>query len=461
MQTSFPDREPNACQTSADRSVRPWLRNSVTALVLLAVAVLALFLRKGEPPQNSSGIQAAASSTGDSELKNSSEEPAQAQRTDAGLAMNDAAATNSAVTQPATLVRLTATPAPKREPSAHTRQLVASLYQLDKSPGAMTTEQVLQWTLNWHALVEQGAAAVPAIVEFLEKNLDYGFGAGGNPPLGYVSARAAMFDALLEIGGAEGAEGLRQVLQNTADPREIALLAQSLEKLAPEQYRQEAVTAALQTLTMASNGKLQGTDVAPLFQVLQNYGGAGAVQELEKASKQWNYYAAMGLAQLPDGAGVPALIQMAQGSAGAKGNALEMLAQLSSQYPAAREALLDMARANKIGPNLWPYLTPLLAGDQYHYQDASFPSTLPAGSKRPGEGAHVRFGNQNFYIAPDLANLTPEQVSQRTALIDELRTVTSDPAALKALQAARTLLENRLLRVLAARPQPQPLPGAE
>ena len=319
----------------------------------------------------------------------------------------------------------------------------------------MTTEQKLQWTLNWHALVEQGAAAVPAILEFLEKNLDYGFGAGGNPALGYASARAAMFDALLQIGGAEGLSGMLQVLQNTADPREIALLAQSLEKLAPEQYRQEAVTAARQALAMAANGKLSGSDVAPLFQVLQNYGGAGVVPDLEQAAKQWNYYATIGLAQLPDGAGVPALIQLAQGNTGAKGNALEMLAQVSYQSPEARVALLDMAHANQIGPNLWPYLTPMLAGDQYHYKDAPLQASLPAGSGRSGGGGHVVHGNQHFYTGPDLASMTLEQVNQRTALIDELRAATSDPAAVKALEAARALLENRLARVLTARSLPQ------
>jgi len=176
---------------------------------------------------------------------------------------------------------------------------------------------------------------------------------------------------------------------------------------------------------------------------------------LEQAAKQWNYYATIGLAQLPDGAGIPTLIQMAQGSASARGSALEMLAQVSSQYPEARAALLDMARANKIGPNLWAYLTPLLAGDQYYYQDAPLQGSLPAGSGRPPPGAHVAFGNQHFYTAPDLGSLTPEQVSQRRALIDELQGVTSDPAAVKALQAARALLENRLASVSTARSQPQ------
>jgi hypothetical protein len=344
---------------------------------------------------------------------------------------------------------------PKPEPSAMTRQLVGSLCQLVTTPGAMTPEQVLHWKESLQTLVQQGGAAVPAILEFLEKNLDVGFGEAGKATLGYSSARAAMFDALLQIGGSEGVDGMRQVLRNTADPREIAVLAQSLDKLAPEQYRQEAITAAVQTLAMAAKDKLQGIDVAPLFQVLLNFGGTGAAGDLEEAAKHWNYYAAMGLAQLPDGAGIPTLIQMAQGSTSARGSALEMLAQVSSQSPEARVALVDLARANKIGPNLWAHITPLLAGDQYYYQDAPIQGSLPAGSGRPPPGGYVAFGNQHFYTAVDPANLTPEQISQRTALIDELQGVTSDATALKALQAARVLLEKRLASVAATRSVPQ------
>ena len=457
MQSSSPERERSGSQAGADGAVRPWLRNTLIGCALLAAVSLAMFLRKGDQHPDSSGIQASAPSVPDSESQDSSREPARGQQTSPGRTGNDHIVADSAplqATKPA--------PAAKPEPSAHTRQLVASLYQLNTPPGAMTTEQRLQWTLNWHALVEQGGAAVPAILEFLEKNLDYGFGASGREALGHTSARAAMFEALIEIGGTEGLGGLLQVLQTTADPREIALLAQRLEKLAPEQYRQEAVNAAAQALAMAANGKLPGTDVAPLFQVLQTYGGAGAVSELEQAAKNWNYYATMGLARLPDGAGVPALIQMAQGNTGARGNALEMLAQVSPQYPDARAALVELARANKIGPNQWPYLTPMLAGDHYHYQDDSFRNPSPLGDKRPVDGAgHVRFGNQSFHTVSGLANETPEQLNQRRALLDELQAATTNPAALQALQAARTLLESRMIKVLTARSLPQQPGGTQ
>src|SRR6185503_4685226 len=45
--------------------------------------------------------------------------------------------------------------------------------------------------------------------------------------------------------------------------------------------------------------------------------------------------------------------------------------------------------------------------------------------------AHVVLGNQHFYTAPAFELLTPEEINQRLALIEELKAVTGDPAALK------------------------------
>jgi hypothetical protein len=312
----------------------------------------------------------------------------------------------------------------------------------------MSGEQTAEWKQNLQQLVQQGRESVPAIVEFLKQNKDVDFGSASES-LGYASARRAMFDAMAQIGGPEAISGTLQTLQNTADPREIALLAQNMERMAPEQHREEALQAARETLVLAASGKLQGTDVGPLFEVLQNYGGSATAPELQQAATQWNYYATIALAQLPEGAGIPALIQIAQGSTAAKGNALEMLTQTSAQYPEARTALLEMARANKITPNQWPYLTPLLAGDQYHYQDSVFDSSLPSRSKAPSDAAHVLLGNQHFYTSPGASGLTADQINQQTALINDLVAAVSDPAAVQALQKARDLLARRGLQTVA------------
>jgi hypothetical protein len=329
---------------------------------------------------------------------------------------------------------------------------VGSLVKLDRAAGKLTAEQANAWKQNLQQLVQQGAAGVPAIRDFLAKSMDFDFGSEAGLTLGYRSARTAMFDALQQIGGPEALSLTLQTIRETGDPREIALLAQSLEKQAPEQYRQEALSVAREALAMAAEGKLQGVDVAPLFDVFQKYGDASVIADLQQATTKWNYYGTMALAQLPDGAGIPTLIQLAQGTTSARGNALEMLAQASAQYPDARAALLDMARANKIAPGQWPYLTPMLAGQQYHFLDAPLDGSLAPANRAVGNAAYVISGNQHFYSATDAGGLTADQVNQQMRLIDELRAATSDANALKALQEARDLLTKQMSKPVAATP---------
>ena len=240
------------------------------------------------------------------------------------------------------------------------RQFVNNLVSLQPFGGLLPEEQAAAWRTNLQQLVEQGATAVPAIREFLLQNTDFDFGPDGQQVLGYPTARTAMFDALAQIGVPLAVAALTEVLQTTADPREIALLGQSLEKLEPGLHQQQAVDAARQSLAMATEGNLPGRDVAPLFEVLQKYGGSSAVTDLEQGARQWNYYATIALAQLPDGAGIPSLVQMADGeNAGARTAAFQMLAQAASHSFYARAALLDRARQGRIS-EYWtgPPLTP-------------------------------------------------------------------------------------------------------
>src|SRR5262249_37950705 len=113
----------------------------------------------------------------------------------------------------------TSPPVWRPEPSAYTRQLVNNLFNLDQGAAGLPkpAEQVAAWKQNLQQLIQQGAAGVPAIREFLEKNMDLGFGSDGSQMLGYSSARAAMFDALRQIGGPEAGGALVGALQATAD----------------------------------------------------------------------------------------------------------------------------------------------------------------------------------------------------------------------------------------------------
>lgn len=339
-------------------------------------------------------------------------------------------------------------------PSAQSRQLVSALAQLDPAAGPMTPERAAQWKQNFEQLIQGGAGSVPAIAEFLRLSKDWSFGEGAAGSLGYSSARPAMLDALFRIGGTEGIGVLGEILQTTAVPREIALLARNLEELAPEQYRAQAVEAARQSLAMAVEKQLEGFDVAPLFEVIQKYGGPEIVNDLAHATPQWNYYATLALGNLPDGAGVPSLISMVTLGPDNRPNpgrlqALQVLAQLAVTHPDARTTLIEQARAGQISANLWPYLARPLSGDQAHVADSVLNENLSVLADASTGGSHIRHNNQNFFYAPIGGGLTVEQANQQLVLVNELATVTSNPDAQRVLLQTRTLLEQRLAKAAA------------
>ncbi len=323
-------------------------------------------------------------------------------------------------------------------------------------PGTpLSAEQAAAWKQQWQQLVAQGAGGLPAIRDFLEKNQDVMFDADSVRMLGYPSARVALFDAVREMGGPDGIAGTLAALHGTGDPREILALARNLESMAPGgEHRQEVAQAAREALDMAARGELKGYDVGPLFQVLQQAGGVDSVAEFEKASGQWNYYSAMSLASLPDGAGIPSLIRMAQGTSGARTIAFEMLAQTATQYPEARAALVDMARREGIPPTIWAYLGSVLGGDQYQFADAVWQAAQDGHRVERMKTGSIRHGNQGFYQGPPIGGFTPEQINQQTALIDEMLGATSNARAVQSLQTARNSLSTRLAAVAPVVPAP-------
>ena len=169
-------------------------------------------------------------------------------------------------------------------PTPQTQALVARLSQLDVRNGAVTPEQAAAFKESLAELKQRGAESVPAIKEFLDKNLDLAFGGlAGGKDLGASSLRASLIDALGGIGGAEASGALMNVLQSTSVPGEIAQIARVLEQQAPGMASEAATAAAREALALAASGKLGNQDVGPLFGVLTTYGGAGAVGDLERA----------------------------------------------------------------------------------------------------------------------------------------------------------------------------------
>jgi hypothetical protein len=300
-------------------------------------------------------------------------------------------------------------------------QLIASLTQFGPGNG-ITPQRAEELKKSFKQLAAQGAAAVPAIREYLARFQDIDFDSvGAGKLVGYPSLRLGLMDVLGQIGGSEATDLLLQTLQKTGDPQEIAMLAKNLDKqLAPDQVRSAAVTAASEVLAQTLSGKWDGRNVSSLFEVLQKYGDENVVGLLEQSATKWNYYATLALAGLPDGTGVPALIRLAQDPAlRSSGNgdiALRPLAQAALQYPAARDALVDQARLNQIPDNAWATVASSLAG---HY---------------------IQYGNQIFGSTVPMIQWSDDQIRSRLALIDSVLAVTSNPAGRQALLNAQATI---------------------
>jgi hypothetical protein len=336
------------------------------------------------------------------------------------------------------------TPAvPKPEPSPYTRSLVKALAEIDLKNGPMTPEKAEAWKAALAQLKQQGAAGVPAILEYMEKNTDISFDAlGVSKDLGSSSVRMALLESLGSLGS-EGIAPSLQVLQTTTDPREIAYLAGSLDAAAPEQYRQEILRAARDTIGMAGENKLPGVDVGALFDTLKKYGGPGAVADLEGLANNYRYYSLIALGTMPDNAGVNSLISMATDpnnpNKSARNPALQMLAQLAPQSPEAQTALLNEIKADSIPYATWVTIADVLGGGKFYIGN---PSTM--GGNQPGDKTwHLPGGNQSFYLRPD-PTMTPEQAQQNINFINQALANTKNQAAQELLQRSLGQLQGRV-----------------
>lgn len=329
--------------------------------------------------------------------------------------------------------------APARpEPSAYTRSLVNTLSGIDLKNGPLTPEKVEAWKQALATLKQQGAAGVPAIMEYLEKNTDISFGEAGKD-LGASSVRLALLESLASMTGPEALQASLQVLQTTTMPSEIAYLAASLDTQYPGQYQAEILRAARDTIQMAAENKLPGVDVGPLFQAMAKHGGAGVVADLESLVSNYRYYGVISLGQLPDNAGVNSLIEMAKAQNNpARNPALQMLAQASLQSPDAKAAFLAQARDGSIPYATWVTIFDVLGGHRFYIGN---PAEL--GGNQPGDKTWQLAGNkQQFFVRE--TPMSADEANTSLALAKELMAGSNDQAVKDGLQQVIGRLESKL-----------------
>ena len=418
-----------------ERGLRPGLKWAVAVLAVICLAALGWHFLGASP-----GTQGPTAPTETDTLAGPTAAASPSEPGNPNVAHSPDAPVRPAGAPPAVAPAL-----PQGPVDPITGALIAGLNRLSGTNVALTAEAIGAWRTNFLDLVQAGSSAIPALRAFLEQKGDSAFSREAWQALGYGSPRLAALDALRQIGGPEATAAMEGLLGTTQSPKEIAVLARNLEDASPGQYRQQALEAARAALVAAGTSRNPELDVAPLFEVFSHYGDASVISELESAMSKWKYYATIALANLPEGAGIPTILRLADPSTGS-GNrvvALEMMSQLAADNPTAREALLNQVRANQIPANLWPYLSGPLAGDQYFPVDSAITlyPTLQAWSDL--RTTHLTYGNQNLYMLPGNQTLTADGINQRLALVDELLKATTDPAAQQTLQQARNTLAQR------------------
>lgn len=348
----------------------------------------------------------------------------------------DPTASAPSTVAPSAPVAAQATTEAKAPVTGAAKDLINSLAALDPKKGPITKEQAEKWKQDLKALIAQGKDAIPAIREFLERNVELSYAASAGE-LGYSSLRSSLIDALQQIGGPEAMSALLSTLQTSALPSELDQIAKALDQAAPGQYRADILNAARQTLDLATSGKLGKEDAAPLFSMLEQWGDGSVASDLQKAANAYKYYPVIALANLPDGAGVDTLVNMAK-DPNAPSTVPEMLGQLAPDNQKALDALLDLARNNRLTPAVWQQVISLVSGDQYQFGAAA-----QASSQNPASNDcqyfHIEWNNQNFSKCRN-PNFQP---SKAVPVLNQLLGVTADPNIRTALQNQVTLLQGK------------------
>jgi hypothetical protein len=158
---------------------------------------------------------------------------------------------------------------------AVTRELIKRMSEVEMQPGGVTPESAARWNRDFESLVEQGTAVITPLEEFFQSKVDVRFDTGKTNLLDEPSLRIAFMHVLFNIPAPENVNLQEQLLRETADPAEVALLAQQLEAQEPGKYQGLIVYEAQLALDQANRGQWPGRDTKPLLKILKASEGAG------------------------------------------------------------------------------------------------------------------------------------------------------------------------------------------
>lgn len=349
------------------------------------------------------------------------------------------------------IVTVPGMPVPAADPAVPAKvspaEIVTKLRGLKTVAGPGQARAVRQAIHGLEDLIAAGPAALPAIRDFLARNEDMDLDPanpgkawrGGTVPGEFVvppSLRFGLFDGVKQIGGAEAEKLLADVLSTTGRGAEVAWLARALQDIAPDKYREVALTAARELLTrpLAANSSspLDRNDRDNLFSVLTMYGDTSYT------------HTAQAQLLLADGQVDRSGLKYLQQSLGQQ--AVPIAAQLYDDAriadPAKKEPLARLA-LNYVGAD---------AQANEFYQKAINDLALPKDHRRN----LIEDLNQDGF--PDTKNLTLRDlllIQNRIALIEQLAPNATDPINVAAFKEAYKDLLKMRERVIAPPPRAQ------
>lgn len=287
-----------------------------------------------------------------------------------------------------------------RGPSA--REAIERLKLLRIAPGPGQVRSIRLVVHELETLVAAGSNALPVIREFLALNQEVSYdtssGAGGKGKAPGFDPRTSteflvpptlclgLFDVVREIGGAAAEKILAETLGTTGRGLEVLYLAQVLQQMAPNKYRELATGVAKELLAhpvAKGTAPLDKLDQSYLFSVLTFFNDAT--------------YAGTAQAQLvtADGKVDKAALKYLQGAVGEQTLTIAQQTWNDPRIPIAEKEPLARVALNFLGAN--PQAEPL-------YQTAINDPAMPPDHRRQ----LIEDLNQDGF--PDRKNLTPKDV---------------------------------------------------
>lgn len=314
-------------------------------------------------------------------------------------------------------------------------EIMATLQAL-RGNNARTLREAVYWLVE---LAHAGPAALPVIREFLGRNQDIDLDTAGAalgktwrevPPPDFAvppSLRFGLFSVLRQIGGPEAEQILAETLVRTGRGVEVSYLARVLQQIAPDKYRDQALSVARELLTsntpLNSANPLDRAHRVSLFALLGLYNDTS--------------FAATAQTQLVQGDGQldRDALKYVQQSLGAQ--AVPIAAQL---YQDPR--LSDSARKEPLARLALTYVGADSQANDFYQRAINDPVMSPKDRKNLIEDLNEDGLNFKNLTAQDLP-----LIQSRLALIDQLAPSAMDKVNASAFQEARKDLINMISRL--------------